>query len=145
MIHCSGEVKKEKLSKRCTHWAVPKGLDGDVPVSKPTLRRGSTGPYVVECQEDLIMLGYDVGPSGADGKYGARTAAAVAAFQKDNGLKADGICGPLTWAALDEAVGPGPEPVTLYTVIIPHLTLAQAEELQREYPDAEKRAEGSGS
>lgn len=145
MIHCSGEVKKEALSSRCTHWAIPKGLDGGIPVDKPTLRKGSTGPYVVECQTDLISLNYDVGPSGADGKYGARTMAAVAAFQKDHGLVADGICGPLTWTALDAAVGPQPAPTTLYTLIIPHLTLEEAEALQKQYPDAEKRAEGSVS
>ena len=143
MIHCSGEVKKESLSKKCTHWAVPKGLDGDVPVSKPTLRKGSTGPYVVECQEDLISLGYDLAPYGADGKYGNKTVAAVKQFQKDHGLVADGVCGPKTWEALDAAVGPQPTPTTLYTVTIQHLTIEQAEELKKQYPDADVRAEGS--
>lgn len=146
MIHCSGEVKKEKLSSKCTHWAIPKGLDGDIPVPTPThktIRKGSTGPDVVECQEDLITLGYDLSPYGADGKFGAKTEAAVKQFQKDHGLVADGVVGPATWAALDAAVGPQPAPVQLYTLIIPHLTLEDAEALQKEYPDAEKRAEGS--
>lgn len=146
VIHCSGTVKKQTLSSYpWTHFGVLKGLGGEIPVptTKPTLRRGSTGPYVVECQTDLITLRYDVGPSGADGKYGAKTEAAVKQFQKDHALTADGICGPRTWDALDAAVGPQPAPV-LYTVIIPHLTVQQANELLKQYPDGEKRSEGSG-
>lgn len=147
MIHCSGEVKKEKLSKNCTDWAIPKGLGGDIPVPTPThktIRRGSTGPDVVECQQDLIQLDYDLSPYGADGKFGAKTESAVKAFQKASGLTADGIVGPLTWAALDAAVGPqpGPEPEPqLYTVTIPHVTKEQAEELISEWPGAEKKPE----
>lgn len=146
VIHCSGTVKKQTLSSYpWTHFGVLKGLGGEIPVptTEPTLRRGSTGPYVVECQTDLITLRYDVGPSGADGKYGAKTEAAVKQFQKDHALTADGICGPKTWDALDAAVGPQPAPV-LYTVIIPHLTVQQANELLKQYPDGEKRSEGSG-
>ena len=144
IIHCSVEVKYGKSSdKAWTHWAIPKGLEGDTPVTHKTIRRGSTGPDVVECQQDLIYLGYDLEPYGADGKFGAKTEAAVKQFQTASGLKADGIVGPATWAALDAAVVPGPEPVEqLYTVIIPHLTLEQAEDLQKTYPDAEKRKEG---
>ena len=35
-----------------------------------------------------------------DGKFGSKTEAAVKNFQQSNGLKADGICGPKTWAEL---------------------------------------------
>lgn len=35
-------------------------------------------------QKQLIKLGYSVGSTGVDGKYGPRTARAVAAFKKDN-------------------------------------------------------------
>lgn len=147
MAHCSGSVKIEKLSTKCTDYALIKGLEGDVPVSHNTIKRGSKGPDVVECQEDLIQLNYDVGPKGADGIFGAKTEEAVKAFQGDHGLAQDGIVGKNTWAALDAAVdpgpGPGPEPEpTLYTVIVPHLTEEQANELQAQYPDAEKRKEG---
>ncbi len=38
----------------------------------------------------------------ADGIFGARTKRAVINFQKSNGLSADGICGPKTWAKLSE-------------------------------------------
>lgn len=138
VIHCSVEVKIEKVTQYpWTHFGVPKGLEGDVPVptTKPTLRRGSTGPYVVECQTDLVTLGYDIGKSGIDGVYGKATMNAVAAFQTASGLKSDGICGPATWAALDAAVGPqpGPEPAALYTVTIQHLSQADAEEIVKKY------------
>ena len=110
-----------------------------------TIRRGSTGPDVVECQEDLIQLNYDLSPYGADGKFGAKTEAAVKSFQSTHTdpttgkqLKADGIVGPATWAALDAAVVPG---TVLYTVIIPHLTLDQANSLISQYPGATKKEE----
>lgn len=146
VIHCSGEVKRGKITDRgWTHWAIPKGLDGNVPVPTPThatIRRGSTGPDVVECQQDLIQLGYDLSPYGADGKFGAKTETAVKAFQTASGLKADGIVGKATWAALDAAVGPKPEPgETFYTVTIPHMTESQAEALCAQYPQATKTAE----
>ena len=35
-----------------------------------------------------------------DGIFGSKTYAAVMAFQKANGLSADGIAGPLTWGKL---------------------------------------------
>lgn len=144
VIHCSVEVKKQNNYK-WTHYGIPKGLGGDVPVSHKTIKRGSSGPDVVECQEDLIQLGYDLSPYGADGKFGAKTETAVKAFQTSVGLPADGIVGKKTWAALDEAVKPGPEPpvTTLYTVHIPHLTEYQADALIATYAGSWKTAEGS--
>lgn len=95
-----------------------------------TIRRGSTGPDVVECQTDLIRLQYDLSPYGADGKFGAKTETAVKQFQKDNGLKADGIVGPATWSALDAAVGPSAD---LYTVKIYHVSQKVANDLVGTY------------
>ena len=102
-----------------------------------TIRRGSTGPDVVECQQDLISLCYDLSPYGADGKFGAKTETAVKQFQSTHvdpntgkQLKADGIVGPATWAALDAAVTPGAD---LYTVTIQHLSYAQAQEIVSKY------------
>ena len=55
-------------------------------------------PRVTQVQERLNVLGYAVGP--ADGIYGPQTAHAVARFQADQGLVADGEVGPTTWKAL---------------------------------------------
>ncbi len=65
----------------------------------PILRTGSEGDAVALLQQQLSQLGYDAGP--ADGDFGPRTAAALRAFQGATGLQVDGVCGPLTWAALD--------------------------------------------
>lgn len=136
MIHCSGTVKKEKLSARVTHWAIPKGLDGSTPSDLPTLRRGSSGEYVTLLQTKLIQLGFDLSPYGADGKFGAKTENAVKAFQKDHGLTADGIVGPKTWEAL--ATGKG----TRFTVVLQHLSKTVAEDLVTKYGGSMTAEEG---
>ena len=57
---------------------------------------------VREVQQRLISLGYDVGPSGADGIPGRSTTKAVARFQKDKELSIlyPGTIGPKTLSAL---------------------------------------------
>ena len=118
VIHDSVEVKKQKIGDYpWSHYAIPKGMGGvippepgPVPVKKPTIKRKSRGDYVKECQDDLLKLGYDVGPKGADGIFGQNTEAAVKQFQREhndldgNPLKVDGIVGQKTWGALDDAV-----------------------------------------
>jgi peptidoglycan hydrolase-like protein with peptidoglycan-binding domain len=90
----------------------------------------------------LISAGYNCGPTGADGDFGANTEKAVKAFQSEhngpNGesLKADGIIGPATWWALTAA----PQRIT-YTVTIRNLTAEQKDKLMKEYPGAESRPE----
>jgi hypothetical protein len=134
-VECSSGVQHfTSRNKKWTHWAIPAGLDGDTPTpaptpQKPTLRKGSTGEYVTLLQTELINRGYSCGSSGADGKFGAATEKAVKAFQQDHGLTADGICGPMTWKALDNA-----EPTIFYTVTVPHLTQAAANQLLTNYP-----------
>jgi len=66
--------------------------------TQPMLRTGSRGDAVRKLQELLNALGYDCG--SVDGIFGSKTYAAVLAFQKANGLGADGIVGPLTWGKL---------------------------------------------
>lgn len=50
------------------------------------------------------------GNVAADGIYGPRTKAAVAAYQSATGLTADGICGTKTWSALIVGAQPQPAP-----------------------------------
>jgi len=66
-----------------------------------TLRKGDKGDDVRVLQNKLLALGYGLPKYGADGSYGAETTAAVMAFQTDKGLLVDGICGPITQAALE--------------------------------------------
>ena len=63
-----------------------------------TLRIGSEGNEVNLLQARLTNLKYF--SETIDGKYGTKTAAAVAAFQKQNGLTADGVAGPQTLKAI---------------------------------------------
>lgn len=64
------------------------------------LKKGSRGDEVRILQTELKNLGYYSGK--IDGIYGKGTVNAVKAFQRKNGLKADGIAGPLTQAKLYE-------------------------------------------
>lgn len=57
-----------------------------------------TGPDVMAVQRRLLVLGFAAGPW--DGVYSPRTQQAVVRFQQFQGLRADGIVGPLTWTAL---------------------------------------------
>jgi len=69
----------------------------------PVLRDGSRGSAVVTLQESLNALGFNSGT--ADGAFGPRTKAAVQAFQRDQGITADGIVGRQeTWPALHSAL-----------------------------------------
>lgn len=66
---------------------------------------GKKNGYVQRMQSKLRSIGYaKYLPSGADGVYGNETRNAITAFQKAKRLKADGIAGPVTWAALDAHV-----------------------------------------
>ena len=63
----------------------------------PTLRRGAKGETVELLQELLNVAGIQV---AIDGDFGVLTEEAVKKFQESNGLKPDGIVGPLTWEKL---------------------------------------------
>lgn len=73
--------------------------------ARQTLYWGSRGSDVSDLQWRLNQWGYYNG--AIDGVYGAQTSAAVRFFQRRNGLHADGICGPATWAALGMGGGSG--------------------------------------
>lgn len=59
-----------------------------------TYRQGAQGQAVRDIQRVLKNQGLYTGT--IDGIYGSRTASAVKAFQRNVGITADGICGPIT-------------------------------------------------
>ncbi len=64
----------------------------------PTLKRGDTGNAVLFLQQRLLALGlFSDTPNST---FGPKTQTAVIAAQKRFQIKADGIVGPSTWAAL---------------------------------------------
>lgn len=72
--------------------------------TKPTLRLGSSGPYVMELQRILTNLLYYNGP--INGNFDSSVQTAVKSFQVNNRLTADGIVGRDTWSALDTLYSP---------------------------------------
>lgn len=68
------------------------------PSSNGTLHEGDSGEDVYNLQARLFELGYYNGR--IDGRYSSETTAAVKAFQKANGLSADGIAGSGTLSIL---------------------------------------------
>ena len=85
----------------------------DIPSTNPTtayelgdrtLKKGDKGDDVEDMQENLIMLGYDLGDDGADGKFGSKTDEAVRNFQRSSALEVDGKFGPKSLAAMKSAL-----------------------------------------
>jgi|SRR5208337_2145181 peptidoglycan hydrolase-like protein with peptidoglycan-binding domain len=76
--------------------------------NNPPLMVGQTGVGVAAIQDLLRDLGYDFPISyrkgKADGIFGAETKGNVEAYQRDAGLKPDGIVGRMTLAKLDELI-----------------------------------------
>lgn len=66
------------------------------------LKVGSYGSEVRALQTKLQTIGYNAGT--IDGVFGQMTKSAVISFQRNSGLTADGIVGPVTAVALDKAV-----------------------------------------
>ena len=77
----------------------------------PLVKAGQKGPRVKALQRLLLHRGADLAP---DGDFGPGTAAALTAFQKANGLDADGVAGTATWTKFVVPVKSGQrgEPVT---------------------------------
>jgi uncharacterized protein (TIGR02594 family) len=84
-----------KSSVKAYKW--PKGVPVPQvpPSSRPVIRKGSTGPYVVSCQTSLGIV-------PADGDFGSITDGGVKGFQAAGGLGVDGVVGSQTWTALDQ-------------------------------------------
>lgn len=115
IIHCSGEVKTDRLSGNSTwtHFGLPAGLYSDAELQAagvsfktekniPTLRRGSEMGDVPLLQSLLNLEPCGGAGLTVDGIFGAKTEKAVKAFQAAHGLTADGIVGPQTWAVLNQ-------------------------------------------
>ncbi len=75
------------------------------PPALAVLEVGSSGSDVTKVQKKLIQWGYLSG--SADGRYGEKTRQAVVAFQRRNGLAADGRVGPATAAAMGVTLSGG--------------------------------------
>ncbi len=63
-----------------------------------------TGSAVARMQELLRAHGLTV---RVDGDFGSRTELAVKQFQRQHGLRVDGVVGPATWSTLMKTVEPG--------------------------------------
>lgn len=94
------EKKTETTTNNNTSTTSTTSKEKDVTITVKQVKKGSTGVVVRRLQAMLKDAGYDVGKWGCDGEFGNDTNRAVVEFQKDKGLEADGIVGPLTWAAL---------------------------------------------
>jgi peptidoglycan hydrolase-like protein with peptidoglycan-binding domain len=81
----------------------PAHSNGGTP-SYPVLYPWDVGPPVARMQELLRAHGFSV---RVDGDYGWRTEVAVKTFQRQQGLRIDGVVGPETWQVLAATVQPG--------------------------------------
>ena len=69
-----------------------------VGIELPVLKQGAEGETVEALQRILSTYGYSLGNKNPyDGKFGAKTDAAVREFQADNNLTIDGEVGEETW------------------------------------------------
>lgn len=76
----------------------PKSETQTVPIKK-VVRKGDRNDSVKEMQSRLADKGY-LRKTEIDGDFGKITLGAVLAFQFENKLDVDGVCGPKTWAVL---------------------------------------------
>ena len=161
-IKCHSELHAEKCASNhadVTHWWGKRGTAWEhynmytlrrdvaknlgktiVPEFKTSLKKGSVGECVYMLQEKLNILGFECG--NPDGIFGSKTRDAVKAYQKSKKMTVDGIVGIKTWnAILEDTVDDYPEPDTskeetteqLYTVILHHISEAEAIDLESKY------------
>lgn len=136
-IHCSGEVQKVKMSKyKATHYAIPKGLEGGVkpmpePAETATVYAENGKPVKMRAKPNTSCKTYweipcgtvvDVLKAGDEWTYianGSREGYMMTQFLKFEEEPSD--------------TSVIKEPIEL---VIPNLTIAQAQELIAQYPDA---------
>ena len=78
----------------------PEKVETPVKCDLPELYKGCKGKSVRALQILLIGNNCPCGSYGADGDFGSATKGAVEKYQRNNGLTADGVVGPKTWAKL---------------------------------------------
>ena len=102
MIPTIGEVRREMSLTPTPLPPVPDTVRSqgaaEMVTPEPALHNGSQGEKVWQLQERLKELGYSTGE--VDGQFGPGTKEAVIAFQKKNGLDADGLAGEETQKVL---------------------------------------------
>ncbi len=106
MIPTIGEVRREMSLTPTPEPGWPDTVlavtrDPSLPTAPPVMRTGMTGQNVKDLQSRLYTLGYYT--VEIDGQYGLATKEAVIAFQRRNGLDADGIVGEATRRVLFSA------------------------------------------
>ncbi|MGN0774106.1 MAG: peptidoglycan-binding protein [Candidatus Ventricola sp.] len=92
----AGSATLKKLAGSCK--AANRVTPTPAPAGTLTLREGDEGENVYILQAYLFELGYYAGR--IDGRFSAETTEAVKAFQRSNGLTADGIAGKSTQSKL---------------------------------------------
>src|SRR5262249_55531023 len=102
-----GEARQQVA--RCSDAKTADRITHSTEVEMANLQEGTSGPEVPALQQLLKRKGFD--PGLIDGKFGPGTEAAVIAFQKSEGLGADGIAGPQTLARLRSEPLPPEEPL----------------------------------
>ncbi len=127
---------KQLLAQR---QALPGADTATAESAQPLVRQGSSGQAVTSLQEKLNNAGATA-PLEVDGVFGPMTRAGVIAFQSQNGLTADGIVGPSTWAKLNGTSGSDTAEQENATsegeaATEEHATDAPAEEQATETPD----------
>lgn len=100
--YINGSIVKElqsELNKQFNRKLKVDGYFGDDTIKAlVTVRQGAKGNLTRIIQNRLNQLGYNCGK--ADGIFGQATYNAVVAFQRKNGLAADGTVGTETWKTL---------------------------------------------
>lgn len=97
--------KTKEAAIRVFQYYANVGIDGvfgrKSKAAAPTVKKATTwSKWTRLIQGMLYYCGFD--PKGIDGSFGSNTVTAVKAFQKANGLVADGMVGPATFAKLFE-------------------------------------------
>lgn len=101
------EKKYDKLPVDPTFNARNRPANEQASPGHSAIRQGAHSAEVGELQSQLNQLGYTDSQGNAlsiDERFGSGTKAAVQSFQRDHGLKDDGIVGPATQKAIKEQV-----------------------------------------